>query len=184
MRAIWTSKPPNRGICYKVGGLRVSPRGASFAGRRFPCALGRSGLTADKREGDGSTPLGTHRFVGLLFRPDRVSRTCLPNWARPIGAFDRWSDDPRDSDYNHYLPNGPRPGYSSEALRRADPLYDIVLLTDWNWPLAVKGAGSAIFVHCWRKPRHPTEGCVAFARGDLLWIVNRLQPADRLVVTR
>ena len=164
--------------------LFVSPRGARFMGRHFPCALGRGGLTDDKREGYGATPLGTHGLVGLLYRPDRIAQSALPDWARPIGAFDRWSDDPRDVEYNHYLPDGPRPGFSSEALRRADPLYDIILLTDWNWPFAEKGAGSAIFVHCWRKPRHPTEGCVAFARPDLLGIVTRLRHADRLVSSR
>jgi L,D-peptidoglycan transpeptidase YkuD (ErfK/YbiS/YcfS/YnhG family) len=71
---------------------------------------------------------------------------------------------------------------SAETLRRADPLYDLVLITDWNWPRAQTGHGSAIFVHQWRKPRHPTEGCVAFSRRDLAWIVPRIRPETRLVV--
>ncbi|MEM8657267.1 MAG: L,D-transpeptidase family protein, partial [Pseudomonadota bacterium] len=87
--------------------LFVNPRGARFMGRHFPCAFGRGGLTEDKREGDGATPLGTHGLVGLLYRPDRIAQSALPDWARPIGAFDRWSDDPRDVEYNHYLPDGP-----------------------------------------------------------------------------
>ena len=29
-----------------------------WAGRSYPCALGRSGVTVDKREGDGATPVG------------------------------------------------------------------------------------------------------------------------------
>jgi len=162
--------------------LRVTRHGARFRGRNIPCALGRGGLTLRKREGDGATPLGAHGLTGLLYRPDRIARADLPKWARPIGAFDIWSDDPKDPEYNHYLPSTPAHIFRHERLRRPDPLYDLILLTDWNWPHARKGHGSAIFVHIWRKPRHPTEGCVAFAKRDLLWIVNRLQIGDRLVV--
>lgn len=162
--------------------LVVTRWGARFQGQEVPCGIGRGGLTWDKREGDGATPLGTHHLIGLLYRPDRVARAALPEWARPIGPFDRWSDDPQDPDYNQYLPGAAAHPYGSEALHRPDPLYDVILLTDWNWPRAKKDKGSAIFVHSWRKPRHPTEGCVGFARQDLLWIVNRLRPADRLVI--
>ncbi|MEM8787889.1 MAG: L,D-transpeptidase family protein [Pseudomonadota bacterium] len=156
--------------------------GARFRGRRFPCTLGRSGVTDAKSEGDGATPRGTHRFIGLLYRPDRVSRGALPGWALPIGPFDLWSDDPADPDYNGYLPHAAGHAYGHEKLRRADPLYDVILLTDWNWPSAEKGRGSAIFVHTWRRPGCPTEGCIGLARADLLWIVNRLRVQDRLIV--
>lgn len=71
---------------------------------------------------------------------------------------------------------------SAETLRRADRLYDLVLLTDWNWPQAQRGAGSAIFLHRWRRPGYPTEGCVAFRPDHLLWIAQRLQYGARLVV--
>lgn len=164
------------------GDLTVTPWGARFRGRALPCAIGRGGITDTKREGDGATPRGSHALVGLLYRPDRVPRAALPAWARPIGPFDIWSDDPRDPDYNHYVPGALAHPYGHERLARPDPLYDVILLTGWNWPFARKGHGSAIFVHSWRKPRHPTEGCVAFSRPDLLWIVNRLAPGDRLVV--
>ena len=59
---------------------------------------------------------------------------------------------------------------SHEKLRRADPLYDVIMLTDWNWPQAQAGKGSAIFLHQWRRPGYPTEGCIAFDRTHLHWI--------------
>ncbi|WP_112320559.1 L,D-transpeptidase family protein [Oceanibium sediminis] len=164
------------------GDLSVTRWGARFRGRTLPCSIGRGGITGRKREGDGATPRGSHALVGLLYRPDRVARAALPDWALPIGAFDRWSDDPRDPAYNQYLPGAAGHPFGHETLRRADPLYDVILLTDWNWPVAQKGRGSAIFVHVWRGPRVPTEGCVAFSKPDLLWIVNRLRIGDRLVV--
>ncbi|MGB8622630.1 MAG: L,D-transpeptidase family protein [Paracoccaceae bacterium] len=158
--------------------LVVTRFGARFLGRRLPCALGRGGITGNKREGDGATPAGPHRIAGMLYRPDRMARPA--GWAMPIGPGDLWSDDVADPAYNMMV-RAPHP-YSHESLRRPDALYDLVLLTDWNWPLAEKGRGSAIFIHRWRKPRHPTEGCVAFREDHLKWIAGNLRPASRLIV--
>jgi L,D-peptidoglycan transpeptidase YkuD (ErfK/YbiS/YcfS/YnhG family) len=166
----------------RVADIVVTPWGARFAGRRFPCAIGRGGIlpAARKREGDGATPSGVHRIVGMLYRPDRIAASRLPDWALPIGPADLWSDDIRDTDYN-LMVRAPHE-FGHERLSRPDPLYDLILLTDWNWPQAEPGRGSAIFLHRWRKPRHPTAGCVAFAPDDLIWIANRIRHRTRLVV--
>lgn len=159
------------------GDLVLTPRGLRFRGQHFPCTIGRGGLSGTKREGDGATPRGAHRIVGMLYRPDRVPRPAP--WALPIRPGDLWSDDAADPAYNHLVraPYAP----SHERLRRSDRLYDLILLTDWNWPDAVPGSGSAIFLHRWRKPGHPTEGCVAMAPAHLLWIATRIQPGTRLI---
>lgn len=154
--------------------------GVRFLGRVLPCTIGRGGIVAaaQKREGDGATPAGSHRIVGMLYRPDRMAQPT--DWALPIGPLDLWSDDPKDDDYN-LMVRAPH-GFSHEALRRADPLYDLVILTDWNWPYAVPGRGSAIFLHRWRRPGYPTAGCVAFDPRDLMWIARRITHQTRLVV--
>ena len=54
-------------------------RGLRFQGRLYPCTIGRGGVSARKREGDGATPVGAHRIVGLLYRPDRMARPT--DWA-------------------------------------------------------------------------------------------------------
>ena len=158
----------------------LTPTGLRFQGRRFACTIGRGGVVAAerKREGDGGTPAGIHRIVGMLYRPDRMARPT--DWALPIGPSDLWSDDVRDPDYN-LMVRAPH-GFSHEHLRRADPQYDLVLITDWNWPYSVPGRGSAIFIHRWRRPCAPTAGCVALAPQDLLWIAQRLRPQSRLIV--
>lgn len=158
--------------------LVLTPGGLRFAGRLWPCTIGRGGIRADKREGDGATPRGTHAITGMLYRPDRMARPTP--WARPILPGDLWSDDPTAPEYNHATraPYDP----SHERLRRADPLYDLVLLTNWNWPDAQPGRGSAIFIHQWRRPGFPTEGCVALSRANLHAIARRITPATRLIV--
>jgi len=162
--------------------LLITPMGALFAGRRLPCTLGRTGtIPADaKREGDGASPQGVHRIVGMLYRADRLAAPAA--WAVPIGPRDLWSDDSRDPFYNQKV-RAPH-AFSHEVLRRADRLYDLVLLTDWNTPDATPGRGSAIFLHRWRGPCHPTAGCVAFAPADLLWLCRRLRLGTRLILRR
>ncbi|MEY3960337.1 MAG: hypothetical protein RIR14_991 [Pseudomonadota bacterium] len=164
----------------KPADLVVTPMGVRFLNRMFPCSIGRGGIVPArrKREGDGGTPTGVHRIVGMLYRPDRMAQPA--DWAIPIGPMDLWSDDPKDPDYN-LMVRAPH-GFSHEKLRRADPLYDLVILTDWNWPMAVPGRGSAIFLHRWRRPGYPTAGCVAFAPQDLLWIARRITYGTRLIV--
>ena len=151
-------------------------------GRRFACTVGRGGIVPAglKREGDGATPDGTHRIVGMLYRPDRIAKAALPDWALPYGPPDLWSDDPRDPDYN-LMVRAPH-AFGHERLSRADPMYDLILLTGWNWPYSVPGRGSAIFLHSWRRPLARTAGCVAMDRADLMWIANRITHQTRLVV--
>ena len=154
----------------------VTKWGARFRGRRFPCAIGKGGITDHKREGDGATPRGVHTLPQLWARPDRIRIT----GATPITPRDLWCDDPENTLYNRAV-KFPHPA-RHEKLRRADPLYDLFLITDWNWPDAKPHHGSAIFVHRWRTPRHPTEGCVAFRADHLAWIVDHITPRTRLII--
>ena len=162
----------------KATDLVVTPTALRFMGRSFPRSVGKGGITCRKKEGDGATPRGTHRLVGMLYRPDRITQPA--DWAKPILPGDLWSDDPKHEDYN-LMVRAPYP-HSHETLRRADPLYNLVILTDWNWPYPVKGRGSAIFIHRWRKQGHPTEGCIGLRPRDLAWIAPRIRPETRLIV--
>lgn len=168
----------------RTGDLVVTRWGARLLGRRLPCAIGRGGIRADKREGDGATPRGVLHLTGIRFRTDRITIAGRfgPIHLRPIRHGDVWSDDSSDPAYNHGL-NAPSHSYSHERMHRGDRLYDLVGLTDWNWPNAKPGKGSAIFLHRWRKPRHPTEGCIAFSAPDLAWVLSHLSPHSRIIVT-
>ena len=158
--------------------MTLTPQGLRMGNRTFHCSNGRGGLTQHKRAGDGATPVGHHGIVGMLYRADRMARPT--DWAIPIKPFDLWSDDVRDRDYNMMV-RAPHP-YSHEPLHRADPMYDLVILTDWNWPYPEKGMGSAIFIHEWRRPHAPTAGCVALSRAHLLWVARHIQHETRLII--
>jgi L,D-peptidoglycan transpeptidase YkuD (ErfK/YbiS/YcfS/YnhG family) len=175
-----------------VSDLVVGRWGARFRGRRFACALGRGGIGVKRAEGDGVTPLGRHRVEAVLVRKDRAKSVGSASGSRrlsvatkvdgalPIGPRDGWSDDPADPAYNRRV-RRPHP-WRHEALRRADRQYDLVAVLDWNRHPPVPGRGSAIFLHVWRRPRHPTGGCIAFARADLAWILERWGRRSRVIV--
>ena len=158
----------------------LTPTGLRYRGRLYPCSIGKGGISDAKREGDGATPTGIHRIAMTLYRPDRMPHPAP--WARPILTGDLWSDDVSDADYNQWVRAPYRP--SHEALRRADPLYDLVLVTDWNWPDAVPGRGSCIFIHQWRRPGYPTEGCIALRRDHLRKLAAVAVPGTRLIVRK
>lgn len=161
-----------------MNGMILTPRGLLYQGQRIACTIGRSGLTSNKVEGDGATPRGLMHVVEVLYRPDRI--TCPNTWATPIGLNDLWCDAADHGDYNQKVQ---RPfDHSHETLRRADPLYDLIFVLDWNYPKAQSGKGSAIFMHRWRKPGHPTEGCVAMHPLNLMWLAQRITPGTPLLI--
>ena len=161
----------------KLGEARGTAR---LGDRAFPCALGRAGLIADKREGDGGTPIGRFPFRTLLYRADRVPHieTRLP--ARHIERSDGWCDDPASADYNRLI-RLPHPA-RHEELWLADHLYDLVVVIGHNDDPVVPGAGSAVFVHLVRDDWGSTAGCIAFRREDLLAILAQVTTSDAVVI--
>ncbi|MEP9354493.1 L,D-transpeptidase family protein [Xanthobacter sp. KR7-65] len=155
-----------------------------LGGRTIPVALGRSGIAADKREGDGRTPAGCWRIERLLYRGDHGPRpkTRLP--ARPLRPADGWCDAPSDRRYNRpvTLPMSGAQEVSHERMWRADHLYDLVLVLDHNQRPRVAQRGSAVFVHLARPGFSPTEGCVALRRGDLIRLLAGLRPGAMLCI--
>ncbi len=152
--------------------LVVDRRGvARFRGRLIPCAIGKGGITNEKREGDGGTPIGVWHMESGYYRADRVMRPRTNLTLIPISSRDGWCDDPAEAAYNQ--PIRIPAVCSHERMRRGDGLYDIVIVLDHNRHPAEPGKGSAIFIHCWRAPRYPTAGCLAFTPKDLRWILAR-----------
>lgn len=148
--------------------------------QRLACALGKSGPSTVKHEGDGATPVGRLVLREVLYRADRIRR---PRTALPLARIrpdDGWCDAPADRNYNRRV-RLPYPA-SAEALWREDRLYDLVVVLDYNIRPRVRGAGSAIFLHVAREGLAPTEGCVALRLADLIKLVGAARPGDALLV--
>jgi L,D-peptidoglycan transpeptidase YkuD (ErfK/YbiS/YcfS/YnhG family) len=145
-----------------------------------PVALGRAGIKADKREGDGGTPRGRFRPLRLWWRADRLPRpqTLLP--IRRIGPDDAWCEDPLDRRYNQpFRRSANEPG---DRLRRSDGLYDMIIEIDHNTRPRVAGRGSAVFIHVARPGFAPTAGCVALRPRDLKALLSRINSKTRILI--
>ncbi len=153
---------------------------ARFGDLVIACALGRAGISAGKREGDGATPSGSFAVRRVLYRRDREKTPGGLLACTAIGRDDGWCDDPADPAYNRpvRLPYAAR----HERMWRDDGLYDLVLVIGHNDAPVVPFHGSAVFVHVMRPDGGPTEGCVAFRAEDIRRVIAGLAPSSRVVV--
>ncbi|MGD0764072.1 MAG: L,D-transpeptidase family protein [Roseiarcus sp.] len=172
------ARPP-RPPRARLKSLRVLPRpgnralGWLTAGPfRVACALGRSGIARDKREGDGATPAGRFRLPWAYFRPDRARPAAGGAPLRALRRDTGWCEDPASARYNRPVRLPAADG--ADRMWREDALYDLVFVLDHNFSRRCKGRGSAIFFHLARPGLTPTAGCVAIAAADMRKLAPRL----------
>jgi L,D-peptidoglycan transpeptidase YkuD (ErfK/YbiS/YcfS/YnhG family) len=159
-----------------VTAIRIRPRPGrrtqgwlNVGAHHVPVSLGRTGVLANKREGDGGTPTGLFHPVRVWWRADRGSR---PRTLLPIRRIDRR--------YNR--PVKIVPHSVADRLWRDDHLYDIIIEIDHNQRPRIAGRGSAVFIHVARAGFAPTAGCVGLAPRRLRWLLARLRPSTRILI--
>jgi L,D-peptidoglycan transpeptidase YkuD (ErfK/YbiS/YcfS/YnhG family) len=163
--SLWT----RRGTCWR----RVAGP--------WQARLGRTGLSARKREGDGATPAGTYRFgptmYGIAANPGVRFRY------HRLGCGDWWDEDPTSPTYNtfQHLACGVAPPFrgGSEALWRISPQYRYFAVIDYNAQPVVAGRGSAIFLHV---AVGATAGCVSLPEPRLVQLLRWLRPTARPLI--
>ncbi len=152
----------------------------TLAHRGIPVVLGRTGIRANKREGDGATPSGRFRPLRVWWRPDRGPR---PRTQLPVSRIEpslAWCEDPNDRRYNRpFRRAANEPG---DRLWRSDRLYDLLVEIDHNTRPRVAGRGSAVFLHVARPDRAATAGCVAMAVGELQRLLKFLSPKTKIII--
>ena len=150
--------------------------------RHVRCALGKGGVkpAAEKREGDGASPIGVWPIRRVLWRPDKGAAPITAFPTAMIAPDDGWSDAPDDPAYNRpvRLPHAA----SAERMWREDDLYDLVVVLGHNDDPTVPGMGSCIFLHLAQPDYGPTEGCVAVNRADLEALLAIAQPGDAVEI--
>ena len=144
-----------------------------FAGKTYKCAFGKNGFSADKKEGDGCTPLGVFILRECLYRADKIK---IPSTKLPLKIItqnDGWCDDVQSNDYNKNITideKSPR----HEKLWRGDGVYDVIIPLGYNDKPIIRGNGSAIFMHIAKPDYSGTEGCIALSHPDLLEIISHI----------
>ena len=150
----------------------------------FAARVGRNGLSANRREGDGTTPIGSFGIAPTLYgnAPDpgvrfRYHRLVCGDW---------WNEDPSSRTYNSFrhVACGTRPSFwnGSEGMWQQPRAYAHLAVVEYNMRPVVPGRGSGIFLHV--QTGRATNGCVSLGRGDLVRMLRWLDPVaePRIVI--
>jgi len=158
-----------------------APTGVLMIGQqRFDCTLGRNGVTLEKTEGDGKTPIGTYPLRKLLYRADRLPKpeTGLP--AEVLTPETGWCEDPAHADYNRQI-TLPHPA-GTDRMTREDHLYDLVIIVGYNDDPPVAPKGSAIFIHLARPEFTGTAGCIGLRLPDLVEVLRHCDSESHVTI--
>ena len=154
------------GACWKV------------AGGPYPARLGVNGLSADRREGDGTTPAGTFRIHTTMYGNEpnpgvrfRYVRTRCGDW---------WDEDPASPNHKRFVRTrcGSRPPFrvKSAGMWEERVAYPFLAVVEFNMRPTVPGRGSGIFLHA--QTGGPTAGCISLRKGDLRRVLRWLRPGS------
>lgn len=144
-----------------------------------PCHYGKNGLSADRHDGDGTTPIGLFKVLycfgnapdpgaGMTYR--EVQRTSY--WSGEKEDYNTWVD----------LEPGSREMKRSEYLYKFKISYKYAMAIDFNTNPVVWGKGFAIFIHCDYLDDQTTAGCVAIEEKYMLRLVKECKEGTYLWV--
>jgi L,D-peptidoglycan transpeptidase YkuD (ErfK/YbiS/YcfS/YnhG family) len=140
----------------------------------MPARIGYNGFSANRREGDGTTPAGTFGFVyGFGSQPNPGMRGFSYRRLQPNSC---WSGS--RADYNRWVTRPCTYGESLWKNRRV--AYRHAAVIDFNYRRPVYKKGSGIFLH--QQTGGPTAGCVSLRPKDLVAVLRWLRPGTRIAM--
>jgi L,D-peptidoglycan transpeptidase YkuD (ErfK/YbiS/YcfS/YnhG family) len=139
--------------------------------------VGWNGLRVNRREADGTTPIGTFpirpRMYGNAPNPGvkfRYTRLRCGDW---------WVEDPRSPAYNTFqrIGCGVKPPFkvTTPDMSKSPRAYEYLAVIGFNTSPVVPGRGSGIFLHV--QVHSSTNGCISIPRPQLLRVLRWLTPA-------
>lgn len=180
------------------GRMRTFERGDDGAwretGAAVPVAVGRSGSAwgrglhpaqpgAQKQEGDGRAPAGVFA-IGPAFGYAASAATALPyaqmqatSWCMDVPASPLYNRIVDAREVGEAAVEGSSEPMRLDLYNRGDPRYREGFVIAHNAD-ALKGAGSCIFAHLWKRPGEPTAGCTAMAPDSMDRLYRWLDPED------
>ena len=151
-----------------------------YKGFKFKCAIGKSGIKKNKKEGDKSTPRGTFSLGKLYYRKDRLKKISTNLNSKKIKKNMGWCNDPNNTKYNKQVDRSKIK--KSEKLFRNDYKYDAFIVINYNSKPVIKNKGSAIFLHISKKNYEPTNGCIAVSPQDMKLLLSKINKKTILKV--
>ncbi len=135
-----------------------------------PAYVGINGVTVEKREGDGKTPLGLfklNRAFGIKDNPGTEFKY------QKLSGNEYWIDDINSNNYNKLVYDNIIKE-SSEHLIKEQPMYNYSIVIEYNTDNIIKNLGSAIFLHV--SNNKGTAGCVSVEENYMIDILKWVKP--------
>jgi L,D-peptidoglycan transpeptidase YkuD (ErfK/YbiS/YcfS/YnhG family) len=146
------------------------------AGAPYAARVGRNGIRKNRREGDGTTPIGTFPIGRIMYGngPNPGVRFRY----RRLRCGDWWVEDPASPAYNtfQHVACGARPPFktTTPGMWEERTAYEHLAVVEFNMNPVVPGRGSGIFLHA--QTGGPTNGCISLRRPDLVRVLRWLRP--------
>jgi L,D-peptidoglycan transpeptidase YkuD (ErfK/YbiS/YcfS/YnhG family) len=143
----------------------------------YGARVGRNGLRRNRREGDGTTPIGTFRLGRTMYGNERNPGVRFPYVRLRCG--DWWVEDVTSPLYNTFqrVGCGRRPPFqvATPDMSKDRRAYPFLAVVEFNMRPVVPGRGSGIFLHA--QTGRATNGCVSLRRAELRRVLRWLSPA-------
>jgi L,D-peptidoglycan transpeptidase YkuD (ErfK/YbiS/YcfS/YnhG family) len=147
------------------------------AGGPYTARVGRNGVRANKREGDGSTPAGVFPIGRTMYGNSPNPGVVYPYVRLRCG--DWWVEDSRSRVYNTFqrVGCGRKPPFkvTTPDMSTSPRAYAQLAVIDYNTHPVVPGRGSGIFLHV--QIGKATSGCVSLPRAALIRVLRWLDPS-------
>tara|TARA_B100000780_G_scaffold275248_1_gene241552 strand:+ start:681 stop:1172 length:492 start_codon:yes stop_codon:yes gene_type:complete len=147
---------------------------------KIKCAIGKTGITSRKIEGDEKTPRGSFALKSIFYRKDRISNIKSSLKKTIIKKNMGWCDDISSKYYNKLIKFPFK--FSAEKLWLKENIYDVIIVIDYNLKPSIKKKGSAIFLHIAKKNYAPTKGCIAITKKNILLLIGKINNKTRIKI--
>lgn len=140
--------------------------------------IGKNGVTKDKKEGDGKTPLGSFKLGRILGTHTKINNKNSLEY-QEITENMYWIDDSKSKYYNQLvdISKVEKDWNSAEHLIDYPIQYEYLIEIRTN-PNNNQGKGSAIFLHC--SNNKATEGCVAVTKDTMEKILENIDKNTKI----
>jgi L,D-peptidoglycan transpeptidase YkuD (ErfK/YbiS/YcfS/YnhG family) len=143
----------------------------------YTARVGWNGLRANRREGDGTTPVGTFPITARMY--GNAANPGVKFGYTRLRCGDWWVEDPRSPAYNTFqrIGCGVKPPFrvTTPDMSKSPRAYEYLAVVGFNMAPVVPGRGSGIFLHV--QVRSSTNGCVSLPRPQLLRVLRWLTPS-------
>lgn len=144
--------------------------------------LGKNGVTKDKKEGDGKTPLGKFKLgIALgMHSKEEITKEIEMDYTQ-ITKEMYWVDDSESKYYNKLVNISmvKNDWNSAEHLIDFPIQYEYLIEIKTN-PENIPGKGSAIFLHCTNNKA--TEGCIAIDRENMKKLIEVINKQTEIII--